>query len=159
MLTKSKPFTYPDLPRWVREANTCVLGLMGYGPCEGPMEAHHEPPRSQGGQDDDTICVCRKHHRLRHDRPNEFFDMISMPMIEALKKSYMRSYLRSLLSPDGEVTPPKVKVPKRKATPKAEPAPDRWSVKPNSKKRKESKLRPYDWRLNMQSEVCNQVPD
>jgi hypothetical protein len=138
MLTKSKPFTYPDLPRWVREANTCVLGLMGYGPCEGPMEAHHEPPRSQGGQDDDTI---------------------SMPMIEALKKSYMRSYLRSLLSPDGEVTPPKVKVPKRKATPKAEPAPDRWSVKPNSKKRKESKLRPYDWRLNMQSEVCNQVPD
>lgn len=34
---------------------------------QSPTEAHHEPPRSQGGIDRDTVPLCRLHHALRHD--------------------------------------------------------------------------------------------
>lgn len=29
-------------------------------------EAHHEPPRSRGGKDRDTVPLCTGHHRQRH---------------------------------------------------------------------------------------------
>lgn len=31
-----------------------------------PTEAHHEPPRSRGGKDRDTVPLCGSHHRQRH---------------------------------------------------------------------------------------------
>lgn len=32
-----------------------------------PTEVHHEPPRSCGGRDRDTLPLCTEHHRRRHD--------------------------------------------------------------------------------------------
>jgi hypothetical protein len=36
-------------------------------------EAHHEPPRSRGGIDTDTLPLCRDHHRRRHDKGAKTF--------------------------------------------------------------------------------------
>lgn len=35
--------------------------------CDGAVAPHHEPPRSLGGRDRDTVPLCAKHHRQRHD--------------------------------------------------------------------------------------------
>lgn len=35
-------------------------------PQRTPTEAHHEPPRSRGGEDRDTLPLCQIHHRIRH---------------------------------------------------------------------------------------------
>lgn len=32
----------------------------------GPCDPHHEPPRSRGGVDGDTVPLCRRHHEERH---------------------------------------------------------------------------------------------
>jgi hypothetical protein len=138
----AQAFIYPDLLRYVREENRCVLSFFGLA-CDGPNEAHHEPPRSQGGTDDRLLCVCRRHHRLRHDKPNEFFAILKPPEILALQIGYIRSYLLSLLDPDGQVKRPKVKVPTKK---KAEPAPKgKWQpIDQSAKRGKGSATRPLN---------------
>lgn len=37
-------------------------------------EAHHEPPRSCGGIDKDTVPLCRKHHHERHQHGLSAFE-------------------------------------------------------------------------------------
>ena len=39
----------------------------------GRTEAHHEPPRSTGGTDRDTLPLCGYHHRLRHSQGVDSF--------------------------------------------------------------------------------------
>lgn len=38
-----------------------------------PTEAHHEPPRSRGGIDKDTVPLCRGCHATRHAKGVETF--------------------------------------------------------------------------------------
>jgi hypothetical protein len=37
-------------------------------------EAHHEPPRSCGGKDADTVPLCTAHHRERHNIGRRAFE-------------------------------------------------------------------------------------
>jgi hypothetical protein len=34
--------------------------------CGGPIEPHHEPPRSLGSGDDKVLALCAYHHEMRH---------------------------------------------------------------------------------------------
>jgi hypothetical protein len=45
--------------RFCRTLPCCVCG-------EVPSDPHHEPPRSVGGLDADTVPLCRKCHNRRH---------------------------------------------------------------------------------------------
>lgn len=50
---------------WSMPCTVCVeLGI----PQRARTEAHHEPPRSVGGRDGDTLPLCADHHRRRHDK-------------------------------------------------------------------------------------------
>lgn len=46
--------------------------------CSAPLrEAHHEPYKSHGGNDvRGLIPLCPEAHRLRHDRPDKFFERV-----------------------------------------------------------------------------------
>lgn len=42
----------------------CVVGNRE---CQGPVDPHHEPPKSSGGWHDwKTVGLCRLHHDARH---------------------------------------------------------------------------------------------
>lgn len=57
---------------YVRKLPCCVCGS------EWSVVAHHEPKRSLGGKDADTLPLCVVHHHVRHSptfdvRPAEFW--------------------------------------------------------------------------------------
>lgn len=46
-----------------------------YGPESRVSDPHHEPPISQGGKDRDTVPLCTRHHRQRHDLGHAPFEL------------------------------------------------------------------------------------
>ena len=58
---------------WVRE-QPCIFD--GHDPCEGDVEAHHVTGAglSLKAPDRNTMPLCRKHHRQRHDHKGPFHD-------------------------------------------------------------------------------------
>lgn len=57
-----------------------MAGLPAYASLTDPMpmggwktDAHHEPPRSRGGTDADTLSLCSPCHRERHDTTAQVF--------------------------------------------------------------------------------------
>lgn len=57
---------------YVRKLPCCVCGS------EWDVVAHHEPKRSLGGKDEDTLPMCVVHHHVRHGplfdvKPAEFW--------------------------------------------------------------------------------------
>ena len=59
--------TFGVQAEWCRSQACCCCGA------PDPSDPHHEPPRSVGGKDRHTLPMCRKCHRLRHDRGVETF--------------------------------------------------------------------------------------
>lgn len=51
---------FGDQAERCRRLPCCVCGRY-------PADPHHEPPLSLGGKDEDTVPLCRKCHRNRHD--------------------------------------------------------------------------------------------
>ncbi len=41
----------------------------------GASDPHHEPPRSRGGVDQDTVALCRRCHEMRHTLGRAAFEM------------------------------------------------------------------------------------
>jgi hypothetical protein len=136
---------------------TCLLARLDpTHTCSGPIDPHHYPPVSQGSDDSDCLPFCRKGHR-EYDTDRERIEGILERSNPAkLKASYWKAFLTFL---GLQSQKPVVKVKQRKKPEVVKTSKFQTPLKPNSRKRKESKLRPYDWRLNMQSEVCNEVPD
>lgn len=52
--------------QWGPQAALCRTLLCACGCGRGPCEAHHEPPRSRGGQDRDTVPLWWECHGERH---------------------------------------------------------------------------------------------
>lgn len=48
------------------QAALCRTLPCGCGCGRGPSEAHHEPPRSRGGKDEDAVPLVRECHEERH---------------------------------------------------------------------------------------------
>lgn len=104
-LRRTKPIRKRNAVRWAkrhavafgpqsfecRERPCSVVG----SDCWGPIAAHHEPPRSCGGEDKDTVGLCRGHHRERHsigERAfNEKYDTNLRQLAAALHEQITRS--------------------------------------------------------------------
>ena len=61
-------------------------------------EAHHEPPRSAGGIDTDTLPLCDAHHDERHDRVGrrQFWERYRIDPVVVI--AYMRRLTNERLS-------------------------------------------------------------
>lgn len=53
----------PEYLAWIR-LQACVVGE----DCRGPVESHHEPPKSHAGDwcDASSLPLCSRHHTQRH---------------------------------------------------------------------------------------------
>ena len=58
-LAKRRAVTFGAQAQWCRTALCCVCNRT-------PADPHHEPPRSVGGRDRDTVPLCRQCHDERH---------------------------------------------------------------------------------------------
>ena len=57
---------WPALQEYVR-GRPCDVGGAFTGICDGPTEAAHVRSRGAGGEDaNNTVSLCRKHHREQH---------------------------------------------------------------------------------------------
>jgi len=59
--------------KWIRGLPCIFEGEM----CEGPIEAHHRTGAGLAlkAPDDETMPLCRKHHKERHDSTGAFFKL------------------------------------------------------------------------------------
>lgn len=69
-IRKGIPTRDPEFREHVKE-QVCGLSGEDAGPCSGPVEAAHLPPRGEGRKAkkaSDYFCVplCRRHHREHH---------------------------------------------------------------------------------------------
>lgn len=67
----------PKRLAWARALPCCLFHSTDFGPCQGPVEAHH--PTGAGlalkADDSKSYPLCRRHHRDRHDATGAFHDM------------------------------------------------------------------------------------
>ncbi len=58
-------------------------------------DPHHEPPRSCGGKDGDTVPLCREHHDERHNIGRSAFERVHGVDLRAVAKSIRDELTRS----------------------------------------------------------------
>lgn len=58
-------------------------------------DPHHEPPRSCGGKDGDTVPLCREHHDERHSIGRAAFERVHGVDLRAAAKSIRDELARS----------------------------------------------------------------
>lgn len=92
----------------------CIVRLLGledaFGACVGVVSVHHEPFRSQGGDDTNIVgglCELR-HHRMRHDEHPEFTAFI-IEHREELTSLSIGAYLTFIEQSNGLAPEPKQK--------------------------------------------------
>jgi hypothetical protein len=90
--TRRKSERVRDTP-WmlmVKRLPCCVRGMVIATPCRGPVEADHVGRRPLGRKcnDQETIPLCRKHHRERTDWSG---------MFRTWQKEYMQNWLKVAL--------------------------------------------------------------
>ena len=68
--TRLAPLNRQRRARLMKRAFAEQAQLCRSMPClvcwHSPCDPHHEPPRSVGGRDCDTVPLCREHHDARH---------------------------------------------------------------------------------------------
>lgn len=72
----------PDFQRFAREAGCLIGAVLGFAAgCDGPVQFHHEPPRSHVADWHDRLGVglCWRHH----EGPGSRHDLGSLELFEA----------------------------------------------------------------------------
>jgi hypothetical protein len=58
-------------------------------------DPHHEPPRSIGGKDGDTVPLCREHHTERHTIGRSAFERLHGVDLRAVAKAIRESVAKA----------------------------------------------------------------
>lgn len=74
---------------FVREQPCCVCTHMGWVQ-DSRTDVHHEPPRSCGGRDRDTMPLCRGCHRRRHEIGTIWFSAIKLDWRDVVRRMRAR---------------------------------------------------------------------
>lgn len=76
---------FGEQAEFVRTQPCCVCSHMGWVQ-DSPTDVHHEPPRSCGGRDRDTLPLCRGCHRRRHEIGTIWFSAIKLDWRDVVRR-------------------------------------------------------------------------